>query len=98
KGPMIAEVNAFPGLSIQLANHAGLRHRLERLEGVQARNVLHAAKIGQSLFAESYPGAGTEIDRPIIALKEVVQVEDDAREFQETNARVNTNRLQSAIA
>ena len=29
KGPMILELNARPGLNIQIANRAGLRHRLE---------------------------------------------------------------------
>jgi len=32
KGPMILELNARPGLAIQIANRAGLRHRLEAVE------------------------------------------------------------------
>ncbi|MCD8506755.1 alpha-L-glutamate ligase-like protein [Candidatus Woesebacteria bacterium] len=98
KGPMIAEVNAYPGLSIQLANHAGLRQRLERVEGVQARSVLHAVKIGQSLFAENYPGIGNEVDRPIINIRETIKLLDDKRTYHDVKALINTQRLQSAIA
>jgi len=32
QGPMILELNARPGLAIQIANRIGLRHRLERIE------------------------------------------------------------------
>lgn len=99
KGPMVAEVNAYPGLSIQLANNAGLRRRLERVEGVQANNVNHAVRIAQSLFAENYPGliAG-ELDRPILEPKEEVQVYDDHDDLHETIALVNTGRFRSVIA
>ena len=32
RGPLLLELNARPGLAIQLANRAGLRERLERVE------------------------------------------------------------------
>lgn len=99
KGPMVAEVNAFPGLSIQLANDAGLRKRLERIEGVQARNVSHAVKIGQTLFAENYPSlAAGEIDRPILSPKENVIVYGDDGKKEEVECLVNTGRFRSIIA
>lgn len=31
-GPLILELNARPGLSIQVANGEGLRHRIERID------------------------------------------------------------------
>lgn len=98
KGPMVAEVNAYPGLSIQLANHAGLRARLERVEGITARNVLHAVKLGQSLFADNFPGPGSEVDRPILNLTEHIFVLGDDEKFHETLARVNTQRNHTAVA
>lgn len=97
KGPMVAEVNAFPGLSIQLCNQDGLRGRLERLEGVQARNVTHAVKIGRSLFAENYSFAG-ESDRPILDLKESIVVYDEDDQPHEYVAKINTNRFRSIIS
>lgn len=98
KGPMVAEVNAFPGLSIQLANQAGLRQRLERIEGVSARNVVHAAKIGQALFAESYPGTTGEGEKPIIHWKETIKVKGDDERYHDILTRMNTTRFRSAIA
>jgi alpha-L-glutamate ligase-like protein len=99
RGPLIAEVNAYPGLSIQLANHDGLRRRLQRLEGVEARNVSHAVKISQSLFGVSFPGTGADdIDRPIVAPKETVIIYGDRDRKIEVRALLNTGRYRSVIA
>jgi alpha-L-glutamate ligase-like protein len=35
RGPMVLELNARPGLSIQIANGNGLRHRLERIQALE---------------------------------------------------------------
>ncbi len=51
KGPMVLELNAQPGLQIQLANMEGLRKRLERVEGLDVRREDQGVKIGQALFA-----------------------------------------------
>jgi len=99
KGPMVAEVNSYPGLSIQLANNAGLRRRLERLEGVQARNVNHAMKLAQTLFAENYPALSPgEIDRPILQPRENIIVYDDYDKPTEAVCLINTGRYRSVIA
>ena len=97
KGPMIAEVNAYPGLSIQLANRAGLRRRLQRIEGMEARNVAHAVKIGQALFAESYPSEG-ELDYTMISPKEEIEVLGEHKHSVHGIALMNTGREWSAIA
>ncbi len=97
KGPMVAEVNAYPGLSIQLANRAGLRKRLQRLEDIQARNVNHAVKIGQSLFAENY-SVEHEGDMTIIGTKEQVEIYGEHDQVVKGTALINTAREWSAIA
>jgi len=53
-GPMVLELNARPGLSIQIANRAGLRRRLERIEGLEVKDIEHGVKIAKTLFAESF--------------------------------------------
>jgi alpha-L-glutamate ligase-like protein len=99
KGPMVAEVNGFPGLSIQLANRAGLRRRLQRIEGVEAKNVNHAIKIGQSLFADSYPAQGdSDLDLVILDAKEPVIIYGDHKKEKQVIALVNTGRYRSAIS
>lgn len=99
KGSMVAEVNAYPGLSIQLANNAGLRKRLRRLEGIKAKNVNHAVKIGQSLFAVSYPESPVgDMDRTVLSPQESVEIYGKGTRHIEGMALVNTGRLWSAIS
>ncbi|HEX6977527.1 MAG TPA: sugar-transfer associated ATP-grasp domain-containing protein [Patescibacteria group bacterium] len=54
KGPMILELNAQPGLQIQLANLTGLKKRLERVEDLEVKDAEHGVKIAKALFAERF--------------------------------------------
>lgn len=54
QGPMILEVNARPGLSIQNANKASLRSRLERVENIVTPTPERGVEIAMNLFAESF--------------------------------------------
>lgn len=53
-GPVVLEVNARPGLSIQNANQASLRTRLERVERMSRPGPERGVEIAQSLFAEPF--------------------------------------------
>ncbi len=50
--PMVLEVNAQPGLKIQIANRAGLLERLARVKGLKVLSVRHGIRIAQALFAD----------------------------------------------
>jgi len=50
--PMILEVNAQPGLKIQIANRAGLRERLLRVKGLKIVSAKHGIRVAQALFAD----------------------------------------------
>lgn len=50
KGPVVFELNARPGLGIQTANNAGLRARLERVEGLKIKSVKHGIRVAKNLF------------------------------------------------
>ncbi|MCA9366946.1 aspartyl protease family protein [Candidatus Kaiserbacteria bacterium] len=52
KGPLVLEVNARPGLSIQVANQASLRTRLERIAHLKVQTVSRGVELAQKLFAE----------------------------------------------
>jgi len=54
KGPEVLEVNARPGLSIQICNKAGLRARMEKVEGIEARSVNHSVTLAKYLFGEGF--------------------------------------------
>ncbi len=99
KGPMVVELNANPGLSIQNANRAGLRRRLDRVEDLNVRNAEHGVKISQALFAESFADKiKGEEGLQIINPKETVSVYIDQKQTVDTLALVNTGRARSAIA
>ncbi len=54
KGPEILEVNARPGLSIQNANKASLRSRLERVENILTPTPERAVELAKNLFTETF--------------------------------------------
>ncbi len=53
KGPMLLELNARPGLAIQLANKCGLRHRLQEADRIarEATDRLQKIELAQQRFA-----------------------------------------------
>lgn len=99
KGPLVVELNANPGLSIQLANNAGLRRRLERVQDLNVLNAEHGVRIGQSLFAESFADKiKAEEGLVILNPKEKIEVFDVDRDKHEVLSLMNTGRFRSAIA
>lgn len=54
EGPMVLEVNARPGLSIQNANKDSLRSRLERVENIITPTPERGIELSKNLFAESF--------------------------------------------
>ena len=49
-GPLLLEINARAGLSVQMANLAPLRRRLERIQGVQVTTPEKGVRVAQDLF------------------------------------------------
>jgi hypothetical protein len=98
-GPMVVELNAYPGLSIQVANKAGLRRRIERVQDLNVLSADHGVRIGQALFAETFSdkliGKG---ELPIIESEENIIVYGERKLKQEAKALINTGRFRSAIA
>ena len=54
RGPLLLELNARPGLAIQIANHAGLASRLERIEALPEHD--HAGAEERAAFARDIFG------------------------------------------
>ncbi len=99
KGPLVVELNANPGLSIQLANRSGLRRRLERVTDLNVLNPEHGVKIGQSLFAENFSDKiKAEDGLTIISPFETVTLFRAKKHKEEKLALVNTGRFRSAIS
>jgi alpha-L-glutamate ligase-like protein len=68
-GPLVFELNARPGLGIQMANNTGLRPRLERVKGIEIKSMKRAIRLAKTLF-------GGEIEEEIESLsgKDVVNL------------------------
>lgn len=68
-GPVIVELNARPGLSIQLANDDGLLWRLEKAKNLKVKSVEQGIRLGKDLF-------GGEIEEEIeqISGKKVIGI------------------------
>ncbi len=97
-GPVILELNARPGLSIQLANMAGLKERLERVKGVKIKSVDHGVRVGMNLFGgeieENIEGlSGKRVVGPVEKVKIIGK---DGKEI-EVEAKIDTGADSSAI-
>jgi alpha-L-glutamate ligase-like protein len=95
--PMVLEVNAQPGLKIQLANEAGLKRRLERVEGLQVKTVKQGINIGKQLFAARDEDESIEGGWLNIGIFEEVEVENFLGEKQQIKAKIDTGAFRTSI-
>jgi alpha-L-glutamate ligase-like protein len=63
EGPKVLEVNARPGLSIQLCNKAGLKRRIEKIDDINVRSDEHAISLAKYLFGEKFSDKVTEKEK-----------------------------------
>lgn len=94
--PMVLEVNAQPGLKIQIANRAGLRERLARVKGLKIVSVKHGIKVGQALFADPRL-AERESGRKVIGVFEAVEVMGMKGVNEEVLAKIDTGAYSSSL-
>jgi alpha-L-glutamate ligase-like protein len=98
EGPMVLELNAQPGLQIQLANMTGLKKRLERVEDLEVRDAEHGVKIAKALFAERFlDRVKAEEGIKIVNFREKVNIIDANGSKIETDAKIDTGAWRSSI-
>jgi len=99
KGPMIIELNAQPGLSIQLANMEGLKKRLERVDDMDVIDVTHGVKIAKALFGGRYKGKIKDSPDEIKLIKAVeeIKIKDIDGKKHSVLAKIDTGAWSSAI-
>ncbi len=70
-GPVVFELNARPGLGIQVANRTGLRWRLEKVKGLEIKSIKHGIRVAKNLF-------GGEVEESIEAVsgRKVVNINE----------------------
>ena len=98
KGPMVLELNAQPGLQIQLANMEGLQKRLERVDDLVVTDAGHGVKIAKLLFAGRYQNAEQlEGGVKTIETRELVKVVAADGNKMEVWAKVDTGAWNSSL-
>lgn len=94
--PKVLELNAQPGLKIQLANKAGLLERLERVEGLEVDSPEKGIRIAKELFGDrSLAHLGKKVKK--IGVFETVTVENQLGDRVEVKAKVDTGAFRTSI-
>ncbi|MFH1354239.1 MAG: sugar-transfer associated ATP-grasp domain-containing protein [bacterium] len=74
-GPLILEINARPGLDIQLANMTPLRSRLARVDDLTVTSPAKGVQIGKNLFGSDMEQEIEDLTgRPVLNVTESVQI------------------------
>lgn len=97
KGPLIIELTARPGLGIQIANQAGLKRRIDRVEGL---DILpgKGIEVAKALFAERFADkVVADRGQKIVTVFETVRLKDAKGEKHELSAKLDTGAFRSSI-
>jgi len=98
KGPVILELNARPGLSIQLANKTGLKERLERIAGLNIKTQEKGIRMGMDLFGGEIQEEVEDISgKKIIGTVEKVKLFGKDEKEIEVEAKIDTGAYSSSI-
>lgn len=99
RGPMVLELNGQPGFQIQLANDAGLKKRIDRVEDLEVRDAEHGVRIAKVLFAERW-ASRVKLEEGIKTLGPVEQVTLYAyggKKHKVVPARIDTGALRTSV-
>lgn len=99
-GPMVLEINAHPGMAIQIANLAPLKYRLRKVRGLKIKNESHAIRVAQDLFGGEVEQEIEDISgKQILGLVEKVKVAyaGEEKKFMDLEAKVDTGAESSSL-
>ena len=96
-GPVLLEINARAGLSVQIANLAPLRKRLERIKGLKVSSPTKGVRIAKDIF-------GNTVEKEIEHLsgKQIIGTEEEVEIIQKNStirllAKIDTGLEKSII-
>jgi len=98
RGPVFLELNARPGLSIQIANLDGLKRRLNRVQDLKIKTIEKGVRMGMDLFGgEIEEGLEDISGRKVIGTVEKVKlIGKDGKEI-EVEAKIDTGAYSTSI-
>lgn len=94
-GPLVLEVNARPGLSIQVANQASLRTRLERVSNLEVPTTNRAIQLAQQLFADKSLEAVDVANRTLGVIERVTIIGPNKKKT--VRAKIDTGAFRTSI-
>ncbi len=98
KGPVIIELNARPGLSIQLANDDGMRWRLKKASGLKVKSTEQGIRLAKDLFGGEIEEEIEAISgKQVIGLIETVKVYGKEEVSEEVKGKIDTGATISSI-
>ncbi|MCK5332581.1 ATP-dependent zinc protease [Candidatus Parcubacteria bacterium] len=83
RGPVVLEVNAHSGLSIQIANLAPLKYRLQKVQGIKVKDEAHGIRITQDLFGGEIEEEIEEISgKQVLGIIETIKIKYQKKEMK----------------
>ena len=97
-GPVIVELNARAGLSIQLANQAGLKERLIKASGINIKTTERGVRLAKDLFGgEIEEEIETISGKNVIGIYENIKIHGLNNETFEGKAKIDTGADSTSI-
>lgn len=98
KGPVILELNARPGLSIQIANLDPLKQRLKRVEGLKIKTIKRGVRVAQDLFGGEIEEEVEEITgKKVVGVVEKIKLFGKNDKIIEAKAKIDTGAWRTTI-
>lgn len=98
KGPVVMELNARPGLEVQVANLAPLGSRLERVEGIGYTNVERSVRLAKDLFGRDIERRVEDLSgRHVLGIVEPVELVSKGGQRTKASAKVDTGAGLTAV-
>jgi alpha-L-glutamate ligase-like protein len=97
-GPVFLELNARPGLSIQIANLSGLKDKLNRVQGLKIKSIDHGIRVGMDLFGgEIEEELESMSGKKIIGTIETIKLIGNNDKEIKIKAKIDTGAWSSSI-
>lgn len=98
RGPVFLELNARPGLSIQIANLDGLLGRLRRVEGLKIKTAERGVAVGMNLFGGEIEEEIEDISgKKVIGTNENIKLIGKEGQEIEVEAKIDTGAYSSSL-
>ena len=90
RGPVVLEINAHAGLSIQIANLSPLKYRLQKVNGLKVKSEAHGIRIAQDLFGGEVEEEIEDISgKQVLGIVEAIKIEYKAKDVEESEKDEN---------